>query len=565
MINSATAIHNINFFRDRATKYAPPRPSLSEWRNPGEYGNTTISSQRSHSRQGSYGSAAFESPVTFDSSLSRHKRLGEHKLSTTVDQDFSFGPIPSRKASQSTTKQTGSSPFLGRINGGRFSESSNPQADTDLSRSQICAESRPGSPFIVQTSEAAQHERFTRPITPFADKRQEVISRRETIQSASIRTSSLELGGTRSSTPDMSSLELSRSLSQTPETGNYYHPRPRRSHKASSALAMHSFRSHTASRVPSSEPARSIETLSPFSQDTQSRPRSLKKKSSFSILERSVSRHTTHPQAPETVADSILAREAENDEFKHILKPKPSTPATPALHTKQFYEESGDGGIDHFFVGTGDEYERYMHVPIARTTPIPVSEEPKKKEVRKAKSFASMRSWATNDTEKTVRPRKSSLFRREPQKGDSIHAKTISEPFLMEFSTSPALQEPESRSKEYTRKWFIEQGRADRYGLNQPAGSPMKDENIEQMPEPKKKMPRLVKNILRKEEDEVVVVEREFEMPRATPKPLVRPERQRLDTIFPRRAPPRPRKEVVKNYTAIELGKYAKYPGKEAL
>ncbi len=60
--------------------------------------------------------------------------------------------------------------------------------------------------------------------------------------------------------------------------------------------------------------------------------------------------------------------------------------------------------------------------------------------------------------------------------------------------------------------------------------------------------------------EEKMKEEDKFEMPRATPKKLVRPTRQRLDTIFPiRRSPP---KEVKRTYQPLDLGKYTKYPSK---
>jgi hypothetical protein len=705
MITASTAIHDIRFFRDTATNYAARTPSLSERPTTSESGNTTISSHRSRTSHGSTYSPAVNAPRspprTLDNPKSRHRVHSRAKISTPEDQKFYFEPLESPCASRQTLPNYGNlglrfsgasrmtspsvtqyvdstSSFVG-VNGMKTSGSATPQADKSSIKSRLRAESRPESPLLMQGSEAAQHESFTRPITPFADKRQEVIARRETISG---RSSSFELSRTASSTHEMSSLEFSRTSSTTPEMGSYYNPRtgpgsrkasllakpplindsfeflkrpyepepptctlPRTPsqyalkkvssisnffvRKKSSALSiatvrddgnvdsenalgiqmepralrptqstetfsrfsedipserrsfkkqksygaierlkalpvMHSFRPGIAVGIANTEPTGYTERFPRFSQETQSRPRTLKKQVSYSALERSSTRPTLHsfrscaPTATPNVTELVVSDIAEDTEqLKRMLKPKSSL---PNLRCKRFYEkaEDGSGGIDHFFVQTGDDYERYRHVPVPRPPPTQMSKKnERKKEVRKARSFSSLRSRAANDMEKTIRPRKSSLFRREPQEGDKIRGKTISEPFPMILHNSPALLAPESRSKEYTRKWFLEQGRARRYDLNPPVGDPIKDELHEEKDD--MKLPSLVKKVLGKEE----IDDKEFEFPRATPKPLVRPERQRWDSIFPRRAPPRPKKEVVRNYTPIDLGKYAKFPGKQ--
>ena len=611
MITASTAIHSIQFFRDHASKYSGSTPSLSERPETSDSGNTTVNSQLNHKSKTSTISSVPRMPaISFDSTKSRQRIHSRHKISTPADQQTYFEPVGSQWASQQmflNSSNPGSShgamPMLRNA-----SRSITPLADTNSLKSRTCPPSQPTTPFVEQGSEAAQHDSFTRPITPFEDKRREVIARRETISDRS--TDSLELSHTFSHIPEMGSHYNSRpglgsrktisrsvssvktplpndnfeflnrqyepeppchSLSSTPPEmilkmkpsfGNFF---PR---KKSSVASIATLRNNDNNDSPNAlgiemaalapltlRPTRSIESFPRFSQDPLSERRTLRKQINFSSLQKSDTRVTMHSIRSCTASGMTstgLVEIAEDEQLKKMLKKKSSL---PNLRSKRFYEKATDGarGIDHFFIQTGDDYERYRHMAIPRPA---TSQGPKKKEIRKAKSFALLCSWATagpTETKKTVRAHKSSLFRREPTEGEKIRGKTISEPFPTELQNDPALLAPESRSKEYTRKWFIEEARAQRYGLNKPEGDPIKeDENFE-----KKELDFL---FLRKKREEVVMVEKPFEMPRATPKLPTRPNKQRWNSIFPRRALPKRQKPTT--HTPIDLSKYVKYPGK---
>jgi hypothetical protein len=292
-------------------------------------------------------------------------------------------------------------------------------------------------------------------------------------------------------------------------------------------------------------PTKSTETFPRFSQDAQSIRPTLRKQVSFSDLDKSESRlakHSFRSRAASGQAGSGLTEIAEDENLKRKLKKKSSLPTF------------GSKPIRQKFVATGNDYERITVINVSQSSTS--HGPPKKQEVSKAKSFASIRSWTsagTTDTKKTVRPRKSSVFRPEPQEGEHIRGQTISEPFPMKLHNSPALLPPESQSKEWIRRWFIEEARAKRYDLNPPAGKPTKDEE-EKVEEKKRGLGFF------REKEEVVVVEKEFEYPRATPKIPDRPNRQRWDSIFPRRPV---EKKKPTTHTPIDIGKYAKYPSKD--
>jgi hypothetical protein len=463
------------------------------------------------------------------------------------------------------------------------------------------------TPLIEQESEAAQHDSFIRPITPFEEKRQEIIDRRETISAQSATRNELsnmfpntpELGNYFNPRPSLGSRKTTLSSAQTPlPSDNFeflkrpYEPeisRPfpsapsakslkkksslgnfflrKKSSIVSIATARENFDGQNALGIEMAPttplaltPTMSTETFPRFSQDTPSVRPTLSKQVSYNGLEKSTTTtstiHSLETHTAPGIIQSGLSEIAEDDQFKRMLKMKASL---PNLRSRRFYEKAtdGSGGEDHFFIRTGDEYERYTHVVIPRAATSQA--QAPKKDIRKAKSFTSLRLWATKDTQETTKPRKTSRFRREPKEGETISSRMISEPFPMRSRHNFASLAPESRDKEYARRWFIEEARARRYGLNKPDGEPWKDEDEEMEKKEKKRKGTGILRQKKKEEE----APPPFEMPRATPKVPERPNRQRWDSIFPRRAPPPKPKSTT--HTPIDLGKYAKIPGKVIL
>ena len=437
---------------------------------------------------------------------------------------------------------------------------------TPLDRSQ----SRPSTPFVEPGSEAARHESFSRPFTPFEDRRREIIEHRRRI-----------------STRPETSFDFSRSFTRTSETGSYfggggrsrnttlrstksrlpsdnfdflnrpYEPLPlspmehtleskssfgsmfvlNKSSAGSLATSHESFNNHNPLGI-ALKYSRSVEPFPRFSNDNQvSEYPTLKKQVSFGHLEGSPSKNTlrSFKSRASGLAGNGLAEISENEQMKRELKTKRSL---PAFRSKKHGEPGFEIG-DVFFVETGDEYERFVTIP----APPPR----KRKQVHKSKSFASFISGRTS--EKTIKPRKSSLFRREPD-GEKITSKNISESFPVDLHKyNDYLNEnEETRCKEYTRKWLLEESRAKKFDLNRPAGDPMKE------PE-KESMMSMVPMFIRRKKKPLPP----FEFPRATPRPLVRPNRQRWDSIFPRRALPPKAKPTT--HIPIDLSKYTKYPG----
>ena len=599
MINASTAIHGIDFFRHRSPKSSGTMLSLNERPATGNSSNTfNTGSQRSNKSQVSLTPSI---PRSFDSSKTRKQIYSKHKISTSDDQKKYFEPPESPWASQQTFRNSNNSEQSLRSRTPNMSDacrSGTPQVETGSLNSRTRHQSRPTTPFVEQGSEAAKHDSFTRPITPFEDKRREVIARRETVSSRP--KTALELSHTFPHTPGASSnntrpascMTTSRSIKTPLPNDNLeflkrpYEPEPRPLPSIPTGTTLKkksSFGSLFLRKKPSTtsvatlrdnfdydnstlndsqnafsiemaplRPEISTETFPRFSQDAQSIRPTLRKQVSFTDLDKSESRLAMHSFRSRAVSSHTglgLTEIAEDKNLKRKLKKKSSL---PTFGSKPINE---GGAIKQKFVATDDDYERItvMNVPRSSTSHGPL----KKQAVRKAKSFASIRSWTTagtTDTKNTVRPRKSSVFRREPQEGEHIRGKTISEPFPMKLHYSPTLLPPESQSKEWTRQWFIEEARAKRYDLNPPEGKPLQDEE-EKVAEKKSGL-----GFFREKKEEVAVVEKEFEYPRATPKIPDRPNRQRWDSIFPRR--PVEKKQPT-THTPIDIGKYAKYLSKD--
>jgi len=88
------------------------------------------------------------------------------------------------------------------------------------------------------------------------------------------------------------------------------------------------------------------------------------------------------------------------------------------------------------------------------------------------------------------------------------------------------------KSREYTRHYYLEKHRAKRFNLNDPEGGPYwPDTPINQESE-------------------------HLDRPRATPRPLAKPNAQRSDSIFQTRHTPKTRAE--RGYTMIDINKYAR-------
>ena len=634
MIHASTAVHGIQFFRKRASKKnSGSSPLVNE---------DPENSNSLRSRTLTTSSTLRRPTRTFNSSKpaqSVHSRQSKSGIGTPIDSKTYFEPIEAPWASlyagQSSISLT--TPSMQNASG------SFTQADANSIKTCNRPASRQTTPLVEQGSDAAQHDSFVTPITPFEDKRREVITRRETISSGSCPpfafnhtfSNTLEMGSYFDHRPATGSrkmtMQWATSVKPSLPSDNLeflkrpYVPEPHcqplpsasseKSLKKKSSIGSLFLRQKSSvasiatlrdgATIDSEnalgiemgpiESAKSTEAFPRFSQDPPSerptlrkqqsfnnslqkaetqilysfrsrtasgfagnppavRP-TLRKQPSFNPLQKSETQGTMHSirsRAASGFAGSGLSEIAEDEQLKRMLKSKASL---PNIRSRRFHEKSEDGsGVDHVFIQTGDDYERYRHMAIPRPA---TSQGPKKKEVRKAKSFASIKSWATAGTtdSKTIRPRKSTVFRREPQEGERIRGKTISEPFSMALQSTPALLPPESRSKEYTRKWFIEEARAKRYGLSKPAGDPMKLEG--EKVGKRLEMPFLTKNTKKDAREKGSKV---FEMPRATPMVPTKPNRQKWDSIFERR--PLPKKEKPKTYTPLNLSKYTKYGGK---
>jgi hypothetical protein len=162
-----------------------------------------------------------------------------------------------------------------------------------------------------------------------------------------------------------------------------------------------------------------------------------------------------------------------------------------------------------------DEYERY-------------------KKLEKARSFSTLKSTA--DSQVTIN---SVIRRKKLQKlpkavlsrsGDPITETTLSEQLPLklqvplEYNWDPNSEEWKSR--EYTRRYYLEKHRAKQFDLNDPEGGPIREES------------------------------QPFECPRATPKRPLRQNAQRSGSIFPSRHTPKT--PIQKKYTVIDVNKYAK-------
>ena len=607
MIKSSTAIHGIEFFRARSSKYSETTLSLSGRQDIGN-GDDTLDtdSQRGLQSQVSVATSAPKSPTgTLNSHKApqvRMKKTPRHRISTSADQKAIFEPPQSPWASLEAFHHSNDSTQSLRSRTAAMtntSRSGTPQIKTRSLRSRTRTQSRPATPPVDQGSEAAKHDSFTRPITPFEDIRRDIIARREAVTG-----------------PPKTAMELS--IPPTPEMESYYHSKPT-GHKTTlrsvttplpndnfaflkqpyeppppcplppiptnpTLKKKSSFGSLFVSRkspAPSNSSLRNkfdidsqnalgikmaplipvkSETFPQYPQDVPSEGHPLRKQISSSDLEKSESRttlntlHSSRSRAASGMAGSGLSGVAEDETLTRKLKKQRSLPSIIN------HKASTSGATREKFVVGGNNYERITVIDIPVEAPRPATSHgpSTKQELRKAKSFASIRSWAAigTDTKKTVRLRKSSNFRCEPQEGETIRGKTISEPFPMNLQNKPSLLKPESQSKEWTRKWFVEQGRAKRFDLNPPEGGPIR--NFERAEE---KKGGLASWLRKEKKEEVEVVEKAFEFPRATPKIPDKPNKQRWNSIFPRR-------EVVKKkpttHTPIDIGKYVDYPGRPA-
>jgi hypothetical protein len=177
-----------------------------------------------------------------------------------------------------------------------------------------------------------------------------------------------------------------------------------------------------------------------------------------------------------------------------------------------------------------DEYERY--VLLSRLQPI------QNKKLEKARSFSTLKSTADSQVtiNSVVRRKKLQKLPNAKPSGsaDPTTETPLSEPLPnklqvpLEYNWDPNSEEWKSR--EYTRRYYLEKHRTKKFNLNDPEGGPIRG--------------------VRNEESQ------SFECPRAAPKRPLRQNAQRSGSIFPSRHTPKT--PIQKKYTVIDVNKYAK-------
>jgi hypothetical protein len=319
------------------------------------------------------------------------------------------------------------------------------------------------------------------------------------------------------------------------------------------------------SRPKKQEERRPSEPFSPFPGDELPRQK-LKKQVSFSFLERGLEKVTSKVDLMRPSSRSSGSTFGFDETSELLVKKKRSLPSLGTLlflGGRQKDEEIEMEEEDEYrlvlqdsdpeFVETHDPYQRFV-----------VATPAVHKKLRKMQSESSMTSQRSVDSQRTITPnsykRKGSTMplrsifsRMTSREGMVITSDDIKELFPRELrkdlnppKPTPRMWElnDDEREKEYTRKWLLEEARAKRYDLNKPDGDPL-------LPMPKKSS-RGLGGIMGgkkcKGEEEVI------EMPRATPKPLVRPTGTRFDGIFHPHMPTHVEKKL--KYKPIDISKY---------
>jgi len=251
---------------------------------------------------------------------------------------------------------------------------------------------------------------------------------------------------------------------------------------------------------------------------------SIRKKPSLGFLMKTYSRSDSKAETLRSHSRAIGA-------FEDDDKVPPRSQAKNKILLSSLFAKKPGQDEPTSFISTGDDYERF-------TVASPI------KTLKKMRSFTSFVSTTASD--KTITPstygttthkRKVSKLTKSRPANSVITSADIAEPFPLDFQKpfpENLYKDPEEfRSKEYTRRWFLEEARARKYGLQKPEGNKIRESE--------------------KAKDMIVP----FEAPRAAPQVPQRPDITREDSIFPQPArKPRPR---AMTYTAIDISKYAKY------